>query len=215
MVALLTSVSMFVHFSEGCGRSVAIALADMHECEPKKGVKRFRGTNVNQLLNKCSEDVNQHVAITISEDGSQHVTNTSSGDVNQHAMNRSSEDVNQHATDKRFENQPVSPFRLFIESFFKTCNGGNMIEIDRKGFEIWKNMSKEERKPYVLQAAKLESAYQQALDKEANDMIQVDDEADSAMVGKIDKFYQFCCDEPSDYSEYYSEDSDVCFTLEE
>ncbi|KAK4277749.1 hypothetical protein QN277_015698 [Acacia crassicarpa] len=187
---------------EICGKSVAIALADMHECERKMGVKRFRGTNVNQPRNKCFEDVDQHVTLISSD----------SEDVNQHATNKSSEDANQHVTNKSFEDQPRSPFCLFIESFVKTSNGGTMIEINTKGFETWKNMSKEERQPYVLQAEKLESAYQKILDKEVNDMIQVDDEADSAMVGKIDKF---CCEESSDYSEYCSEYSDDWLTVEE
>ena len=32
---------------------------------------------------------------------------------------------------------------VFRESFEKNCNIENMIEIDRKGFEAWKNMSNE------------------------------------------------------------------------
>ncbi|XP_054799906.1 high mobility group B protein 7-like isoform X1 [Prosopis cineraria] len=175
---------------EGCGTSVAIALADMHECEPKRGVKRFREINVKQLMNKSFEDLNQHVP------------------------NRSPEHVSQHVTNKRFEDQPRSPFRLFMESFVKISNNGTLLEIDRKGFETWKSMTEDERQPYVLQAEKLDSAYQRALNKEVNDMIQVDDEADSAMVGKIDMFFQFCCEEPSDSSEYYSEFSDDCYTME-
>ncbi|KAI9110679.1 hypothetical protein K1719_018117 [Acacia pycnantha] len=188
---------------EICGKSVAIALADMHECERKMGVKRFRGTDVNRHVTIISSD---------SEDVNQHVTNKSSEDVNQHVTNKISEDLNQHVTNKSFEDQPRSPFCLFMESFVKTSNGGTMIEINTKGFETWKNMSKEERQPFVLQAEKLESAYQKTLDKEVNDMIQVDDEADSAMVGKIDKF---CCEESSDYSEYDSEYSDDWLTVEE
>ncbi|KAF7830888.1 high mobility group B protein 7 [Senna tora] len=142
---------------ERCGISVAVALADMHQCEPDKGVKRFRGINVNH-----------------------HVPNHSFGD------------------------QPISPFRLFMEDFVKDCETADMIEIDRSGFEVWKNMSKEQRQPYVSQAEKVNSAYEEALNKEVNDMIQVDDEADSAMVGKFDKFHQ-SYEESSEYSEYYTE----------
>lgn len=32
---------MSLRFSESCGVLVAIALADMHECQPNKSVKRF------------------------------------------------------------------------------------------------------------------------------------------------------------------------------
>ncbi|KAJ7965119.1 high mobility group B protein 7 [Quillaja saponaria] len=127
-----------------CGVSVAVALADMHECEPMKDVKRFRGVNSKQ----------------------------------------------QSIPKQNFGDQPISPFRLFMESFMKSCKNRNLIAIDRRGFEIWKNMSKEERQLYVSQAEKVNSSYLEALLKEVNDMIEVDDEADSAMVGKFDQFYE-------------------------
>lgn len=48
---------MWVHFSERCGISFPIALADMHQCEREKCVKRFRGINVNQhVANHCFGD---------------------------------------------------------------------------------------------------------------------------------------------------------------
>ncbi|XP_057506534.1 high mobility group B protein 7 [Actinidia eriantha] len=126
-----------------CGVSVAIALADMHECESRKNAKRFK-----------------------------------------------SDFGNQNRTKQRFRDQPRSPFRLFMEIFSRTCMARNTIEVDRKGFETWKNMSKQERLPYVLQAEKVNSGYLKALLQEVEDMSSVDDdEADSAEVGKYDKDY--------------------------
>lgn len=78
----------------------------------------------------------------------------------------------------------------------KTCKTENWIEMDKKGFEMWNNMSNEvsplpyvyflkpnlfiiiflslqKRHPYICQARKINSAYQEALTKEANDMIKV------------------------------------------
>ncbi|OMP05302.1 hypothetical protein COLO4_08937 [Corchorus olitorius] len=37
--------------------------------------------------------------------------------------------------------------------------GGNLIDIDRKGFETWKCISEKERQPYVTQAEENNSAY--------------------------------------------------------
>ncbi|KAI4306531.1 hypothetical protein L6164_029800 [Bauhinia variegata] len=142
---------------EKCGISVAILLADLHECEPKKDTKRFRGIAGKKLV-----------------------------------------------SNQNFEDQPISPFRLFMESFMRSCNTGSLIEIDRRGFETWKNMSKEEKQPYVSQAGKVNSAYEEALKKEVGDMIQVNDEADSAMVVKFDQFKQQPYEEFFEYSDYAS-----------
>ncbi|GMJ11823.1 hypothetical protein like AT5G05330 [Hibiscus trionum] len=86
--------------------------------------------------------------------------------------------------------QPRSAFSIFLESFMETNKNGNLIDIDRKGFETWKNMCKEERKPYVTQAEKVNSAYMKDVIEEEKNIIKVDDEADSATVGKFDQFYE-------------------------
>ncbi|KAK9283168.1 hypothetical protein L1049_011401 [Liquidambar formosana] len=88
---------------------------------------------------------------------------------------------------KSSDDQPISPFRLFMESFKERCKKENRIDVDREGFAMWKNMSKEERQTYVLQAEKVNSAYVKALLEEVDDMSEVNDEADSAMVGKFDQ----------------------------
>lgn len=106
---------------------MAVALVDMHDCESKKDVKRFKG----ECRNPKSD------------------------------------------TQQRFQDQPRSPFRLFMECFLESCKARNHIEVDRKGFEIWRNMSKKERLPYVLQAEKVESIYTRALLKEVEDMARV------------------------------------------
>lgn len=136
----------------GCGVSVAIALADMHDCGLNRDVKRFKGQRGVQNLRK----------------------QTCLG-------------------------EPRSPFRLFMENFRKASKTGNPIHVDRIGFEAWKKMSMEERKPYIIQAEKVNSEHLKILLKEEHDRVEVDDEADSAMVGKFDKFYGFYED---------SEDSD-------
>ncbi|KAK8994355.1 hypothetical protein V6N11_045447 [Hibiscus sabdariffa] len=76
------------------------------------------------------------------------------------------------------------------ETFMETNKNGNFIDIDRKGFETWKNMCEEERKTYVTQAEKVNSAYMKDVVEEEKNIIKVDDEADSATVGKFDQFYE-------------------------
>ncbi|KAK4436462.1 hypothetical protein Salat_0809900 [Sesamum alatum] len=144
---------------ESCGLTVAIALADMHDCGRKKITKRKRKT-------QCG-----------------------SGNIEV----------------QRIQDQPRSAFHFFMEEFIKTCKDGNEIEIDKKGCETWKNMSQEERRPFVLQADKLNSAHVMLLLKEESEMQWVDDEADSADVGKYDEMYQ---DSDLDIYRYDSESSD-------
>ncbi|KAJ4845480.1 hypothetical protein Tsubulata_039071 [Turnera subulata] len=106
--------------------------------------------------------------------------------------------------------QPRSPFRVFMDDFVKTCKNMELIDIERKGFETWRNMSNEEREPFVIQSNKVNSAYNKFLIQEIDDMPQVEDEADSAMVGKFDTFYEDYgyndSDNLDDYSGY--DDSD-------
>ncbi|KAK6156056.1 hypothetical protein DH2020_010304 [Rehmannia glutinosa] len=115
-----------------------------------------------------------------------------------------SEFENGSVKEQRIQDLPRSAFRFFMEEFTKTCNDGNEVEIDKKGIETWKTMTTEERRPFVLQANKVNSAYDKLLHKEEREMQWVDDEADSAEVGKYDKNYDF-----EDYESYYdSEGSD-------
>ncbi|KAA8533993.1 hypothetical protein F0562_031510 [Nyssa sinensis] len=125
-----------------CGVSVAIAIANMHECESKRDVKRIKGECGNQNVKKQS-----------------------------------------------FQDQPRSAFRFFMENVVNTCKDGNWIDVDREGVETWRNMSKEERLPYILQAEKVNSAYEKGLLQEIENMSWVNDEADSAEVGKYDENY--------------------------
>ncbi|XP_065622922.1 high mobility group B protein 7 isoform X1 [Quercus suber] len=153
---------------ESCGVSIAIALADMHECESKKelAVKRFRGVCGRQSV------VTESQSHTIGD-------------------------------------QPRSPFRFFMENFLKTCKSRNLISIDQAGFDIWKNMSKEEREPYIIEAKRVNSSYMKALLGEVNNMQEVNDEADSAMVGKFDRvcLLQNFYEGYEDYENCYSSDS--------
>ncbi|XP_039174157.1 uncharacterized protein LOC104454451 isoform X1 [Eucalyptus grandis] len=131
-----------------CGESVAIALADMHECEePKKEVKRFRGF--------CGVLKSNYVGEESAAD------------------------------------QPRSAFCFFMESFLRNREGVHSIDVEREGFETWKNMSVEERQPYIIQERKIDSVYREALLREINDASEMEDEADSAMVGKFDLVREF------------------------
>ncbi|KAL1533087.1 S-adenosyl-L-methionine-dependent methyltransferases superfamily protein [Salvia divinorum] len=133
---------------EGCGISVAVALADMHECGIKKNTTQCRDGSVERQM-------------------------------------------------------PRSAFHFFMDEFLKTCEEGTLIEKDKKGCDAWKNMSIKERQPYVDQAVKLDIAYSRLLQEEETRIQPVDDEADSADVGKYDKRY-----EDSMMNYYDSENSD-------
>ncbi|XP_050250905.1 high mobility group B protein 7 isoform X3 [Quercus robur] len=113
---------------ESCGVSIAIALADMHECETKKelAVKRFRGVCGRQSV--------------VTESQSQSHT---------------------------IGDQPR-------ENFLKSCKSRNLISIDQAGFDIWNNMSKEEREPYIIEAKRVNSSYVKALLGEVNNMQEID-----------------------------------------
>lgn len=149
---------------DGCGVSVPVALIDMHECQVKKDVKRFKGKCDRPPVVKKSN---------ISE-------------------------------------EPRSAFHFFMESYTKTCDGGDMIEVDREAFEKWKTMTTKEQWPYILQAEKVEKAYMEALNQEVEQMSQEDDdEADSAMVTKFAQqhFQDYESSEHSgSYHSYWSED---------
>ncbi|KAF4373427.1 hypothetical protein G4B88_011696 [Cannabis sativa] len=70
------------------------------------------------------------------------------------------------------------------------------IEIDRKGFETWKNMSKEERQPYVREACYVDFVHGKALRKEA------------CIMSKGDAFYESSkhSDDSDGWHTYKSED---------
>ncbi|XP_042482894.1 high mobility group B protein 7-like isoform X3 [Macadamia integrifolia] len=128
-----------------CGVSVAIALADMHDCKSKAEHKRFKAAKQNQ---------------------------------NPKVLN--------------VGDQSRSPFCFFMESFRKTHELEDWLAVDRKGFETWKNMTTEERSPFVLQSEKVNSAYEKVLLKEVEELeLQVDDESDSLNDEKFDLDHGF------------------------
>ncbi|PWA58879.1 HMG-box (high mobility group) DNA-binding family protein [Artemisia annua] len=90
---------------------------------------------------------------------------------------------------EKFKDQPRSEFRFFMESFMKDCDSQNFFEMDREGFETWKNMSSEEKLSYKLKAKKVDDDHNEKLLKESEVQMYsyVDEEADSAEVGKFDK----------------------------
>ncbi|XP_026658427.2 high mobility group B protein 7 [Phoenix dactylifera] len=105
-----------------------------------------------------------------------------------------------------FQDQPRSPFCCFMESFRKKCRDRTLLEINRIGFDTWKNMSPYERHKYVIQAEKVNTAYQKILLKESENMSKVDDEADSAMVGKIDTRHVGSSDYEDSFESFESHD---------
>ncbi|KAK3229993.1 hypothetical protein Dsin_001874 [Dipteronia sinensis] len=147
-----------------CGVSVAIALYDMHlhECRPKVEVKRFKG--FCEKPNECRNKV---------------VVKRFKGVCEKPNVLKQCPSANCDLI--------RSPFRFFMESFEKNCNIENMIEIDRKGFEVWKNMSVEERQPYWIQAEKVNAAHERDLIVEINNFIEVEDDEESIMVRKVTK----------------------------
>ncbi|KAJ3699591.1 hypothetical protein LUZ61_003296 [Rhynchospora tenuis] len=117
---------------ELCGVSVPIALADMHDCVELK-VKRRRNT-----VDKCcwvQEKPDEKRLLTIEKE----------------SMEKSGAD---------FKDQPRSAFCFFMEEFSKNCEGRILIEVSERGFETWKNMSIEERTPYLQQASMLDKMYE-------------------------------------------------------
>ncbi|KAF6143122.1 hypothetical protein GIB67_041190 [Kingdonia uniflora] len=147
---------------DSCKVSIALALFDMHVCNPKTSVKN------NHKRLKRGESGNPTSIVKQQQEGS-------------------------------FVDQPRSPFCFFMEYFKKTQSCEGLIDVDRKGFETWKCMSPKERHQFVLQAESVNSSYNKALLKEIDEKSEVSDEADSAMVGKLDLDY-------NDYDD--SEDSD-------
>ncbi|KAK2637183.1 hypothetical protein Ddye_031975 [Dipteronia dyeriana] len=147
-----------------CGVSVAIALYDMHlhECRPKVEVKRFKG--FCEKPNECRTKVEVKRFKVVCE----------KPNVLKQCPSANCDLIR-------------SPFRFFMESFEKNCNIENMIEIDRKGFEAWKNMSVEERHPYWIQAEKVNAAHERDLIVEINNFAEAEDDEESIMVRKVTK----------------------------
>ncbi|XWS56961.1 hypothetical protein CRYUN_Cryun09bG0130500 [Craigia yunnanensis] len=170
-----------------CGEMVAIALADMHGCRTKKKeLKRFKGITGTQNVVKPIVPWQPRSPFNIFM-----YNFMRSGDPSPTLfVGRNMQLVNH-----------LGALFICLESFMETNKNGNLIDIDGKGFETWKNMCKEERQPYVTQAGKVDSAYKKDVIEEEKNITEVDDdEADSAMVGKFDQFYEDC--------EYYETSDD-------
>ncbi|KAL9231475.1 hypothetical protein vseg_006701 [Gypsophila vaccaria] len=87
--------------------------------------------------------------------------------------------------------EPRSPFLFFLESYAKTCDARDLVQINNEAFQKWKNMPRKEQWPYILQAQKVEKDYLRAIHQEINELSQEeDDEADSAAVGKFAQHYE-------------------------
>nr|VDD18383.1 unnamed protein product [Brassica oleracea] len=79
-----------------------------------------------------------------------------------------------------FGDEPRSPFVFFLEDFRRSYDG-NMVDASRICFSVWKNMSREDQKPFAARAE------------------EVDDEADSKAAAKCDKFCECCDHEEEDF----------------
>ncbi|KAK0592078.1 hypothetical protein LWI29_012908 [Acer saccharum] len=121
-----------------CGVSVAIALYNMHRHECRPKVEVKRFKGFCEKPNECRTKL----------------------EVKRFKDVREKPNV--------LKQCPSANCDLIRESFEKNCNIENMIEIDRKGFEAWKNMSNEERQPYCIQADKVNAAHERDLIEEIN-----------------------------------------------
>ncbi|XP_013681647.1 uncharacterized protein LOC106386341 [Brassica napus] len=112
-----------------------------------------------------------------------------------------------------FEDEPRSPFVFFLEDFRKSYDG-NMVDASRICFIVWKNMSREDQKPFIARAEEVDLAHNLKLKEEAQSIHKADDEADSKAATKFDKFCECCDHEGEDYDssdhfehEFWEDDS--------
>ncbi|TXG50003.1 hypothetical protein EZV62_025878 [Acer yangbiense] len=140
-----------------CGVSVAIALYNMHRHECRPKVEVKRFKGFCEKPNECRTKVEVKRFKVVCE------------------------------KPNVLKQCPSANCDLIRESFEKNCNIENMIEIDRKGFEAWKNMSNEERRPYCIQADKVNAAHERDLIEEINYFAEVEDDEESIMVRKVKK----------------------------
>ncbi|CAH8324454.1 unnamed protein product [Eruca vesicaria subsp. sativa] len=101
-----------------------------------------------------------------------------------------------------FEDEPRSPFVFFLEDFRKSCDG-DMVDASRICFTVWKNMSREDQKPFIARAEVVDLAHNRLLKEEAQSIYKADDEADSKAAAKFDKLCEGYDHEEDDY---YSSD---------
>ncbi|KAF9595556.1 hypothetical protein IFM89_000693 [Coptis chinensis] len=71
------------------------------------------------------------------------------------------------------------------EKFRENQKSENCIDVERRGFQGWINMAKEERRSYFDEAQRVNLACERTLLQDIDDA-KDDDEADSEMVGKFD-----------------------------
>ncbi|KAJ8442659.1 hypothetical protein Cgig2_003703 [Carnegiea gigantea] len=68
--------------------------------------------------------------------------------------------------------EPRSAFQFFLESYMKSRNDEDLVEVNREAFDKWKKMSDKEQWPYIQQAEKVERAYMKVIREEVNHMSQ-------------------------------------------
>ncbi|RYR45972.1 hypothetical protein Ahy_A07g031741 [Arachis hypogaea] len=72
------------------------------------------------------------------------------------------------------------------EQFAENHQLNNLLMVERMGFEKWKSMNDSEKFPYVFHARVVDGYYKDTLRKEAEEIIKVDDEAESALVENLE-----------------------------
>ncbi|KAL0728574.1 hypothetical protein Bca4012_024667 [Brassica carinata] len=82
---------------------------------------------------------------------------------------------------------------------FRRSYDGNMVEASRICFIVWKNMSREDQKPFIARAEEVDLAHNRKLKEEAQSICKADDEADSKPAAKFDKFCECYDYEGEDY----------------
>ncbi|KAF8081932.1 hypothetical protein N665_0856s0021 [Sinapis alba] len=97
-----------------------------------------------------------------------------------------------------FEEEPRSPFVFFLEDFRKSYKG-DMVNASRLCFIVWKNMSREDQKPFIARAEEVDLAHNRRLQEEAQSIYKADDEADSKAAAKFDKLCECYDHKEEDY----------------
>ncbi|XP_068641691.1 high mobility group B protein 7-like isoform X1 [Aristolochia californica] len=114
-----------------CGTNVIFVLFDMHDSECRGKQERLESSDGNKSLKSLYVN----------------------------ARHKSS-DRNYFVESSSISLQPRSPFLFFMEDFKRSWKDNDWIQTDREGFQKWKNMSKEERQPYISKADEVNSAYE-------------------------------------------------------
>ncbi|XP_058744292.1 uncharacterized protein LOC131616852 [Vicia villosa] len=73
----------------------------------------------------------------------------------------------------QFFDHPRSPYRIFMENFARGKEMESYLEVEKLGFEMWQNMSQQDKFPFVSHAKILDCCHRKRLKREANQSIEL------------------------------------------